>query len=76
LEVAGPAGFDLQAWLAPWWGTAVLAVLVWWALPDEPAVAGGTPAWLTLWAGASLPANLVSLGLGHCSGAGCVAPRV
>ena len=74
LEVAGPAGFDLQAWLAPWWGTAVLAVLVWWALPGEPPGAGGTPAWLTLWAGASLPANLVSLGLGIAAAQG-VLPR-
>ena len=71
-EVAGPAGFDLQAWLAPWWGTAVLAVLVWWALPGEPPGAGGTPAWLTLWAGASLPANLVSLGLGIAAAQGTV----
>lgn len=78
LEVAGPAGFDLQAWLAPWWGTAVLALLVWWALPQgagllKPAHQG-TPAWLTLWAGASLPANLVSLGLGIAAAHG-VLPR-
>jgi hypothetical protein len=74
-EVVGPAGFDLQAWLAPWWGTAVLAVLVWWALPEEPRGTGKTPAWLTLWAGASLPANLVSLGLGIAAAQG-VLPHV
>lgn len=77
-EVAGPAGFDLQAWLAPWWGTAVLALLVWWALPQgarslTPAQQG-TPAWLTLWAGACLPANLVSLGMGIAAAQG-VLPR-
>lgn len=63
-EVAGPAGFDLRAWLAPWWALAAAALLVWWALP------GRAPAWLTLWAGAGLPAGMASVGMGIASAQG------
>lgn len=63
-EVSGPAGFDLRAWLAPWWALAAAALLVWWALP------GRAPAWLTLWAGAGLPAGIASAGMGIASAQG------
>jgi len=64
LEVAGPAGFDLQAWLSPWWTLAAAALVVWWALP------GRAPAWLTLWAGAGLPAAAASVGMAIASAHG------
>ncbi len=66
LEVVGPAGFDLVAWLAPWWTLAAVALLVWWALP------GSAPAWLTLWAGAGLPAGVASAGLAVASAHGAL----
>ena len=31
-QVAGPAQFNLQAWLAPMWSTLVLLWLAWWAM--------------------------------------------
>ena len=70
LEVAGPASFGLQAWLAPYWGTAALLLLAWWtlwkatpqqAIDNRPS---GLAAWFTLWMVAVLPANLVAQGLG------------
>ncbi len=69
-EVTGPAGFDLRAWLAPWWTMAAAALLVWWALP------GRAPAWLTLWAGAALPASVASAGLGVAAAHGLLPPAV
>jgi hypothetical protein len=68
LEVAGPAGFDLVAWLAPWWTLAAAALVVWWALPAR------APAWLTLWAGAALPAGVASVGLAIASARGVLPP--
>ncbi len=68
LEVAGPAGFNLQAWLAPWWTLAAAALLVWWAVPGHVA------AWLALWAGAALPAGMASIGLGAASAHGVLPP--
>ncbi|AEG94155.1 C13 family peptidase [Ramlibacter tataouinensis] len=66
LEIAGPARFDLQAWLAPWWGTAALLLVVWWALAGAARAGGsaGLAAWFALWTAALLPVTLVSLGLG------------
>ena len=68
-EVGGSASFDLHGWLAPWWSTAALVLLAWWALPprDSPdALQGlnGVAAWFALWMGAVFPANLVSQLLG------------
>ncbi|HSH91775.1 MAG TPA: C13 family peptidase, partial [Ramlibacter sp.] len=67
LEVAGPATFDLRGTLAPWWSTAALLLLAWWALRqrDTPALAApGLAAWFTLWMAALVPPNLVSQLLG------------
>jgi hypothetical protein len=69
LEVPGPAQFDLRGWLAPWWSTALLVLLAWWALPARdshtaPAQLVGLAAWLALWMAAVFPANLVSQLLG------------
>jgi hypothetical protein len=67
-EVAGPATFDLRGWLAPWWSTAAVLLLAWWALPsqaDHPAQRpAGLAAWFALWMTAVLPAGLVSQVLG------------
>lgn len=70
-EVAGPASFDLRAWLAPWWSSAAVVLLAWWALPaaarapapgaERPA---GLAAWIALWLMAVLPAGVVSHLLG------------
>jgi hypothetical protein len=74
LEVAGPADFDLRGWLAPWWSTAALVLLAWWALPSESANGGrpaGLAAWIALWLAAIFPANTVSqlLGIAQAQGA-------
>jgi len=69
LEVTGAAHFDLRGWLAPWWSTATLVLIAWWALPardadgaaDGPA---GLAAWFALWMAAVFPANTVSMLLG------------
>jgi hypothetical protein len=52
LEIAGPAVFNLQAWLSTWWTIGLGVGLAWWAFPasqvelvpeaDEP-VPGGKP---------------------------------
>ena len=70
-EVAGPASFDVRAWLSAWWPTCVLVLLVWWTLAgaDEaqwPArkLGGGMAAWFALWFAAALPASLVSQAMG------------
>jgi hypothetical protein len=65
LDIAGPARFDVQAWLSSWWSTGLGAALAWWAFPKkanpaDTAVAGmgrpsGLAAFLTLWLAASLP---------------------
>ena len=38
LEIAGPASFNLAAWLGPWWSLAASLLLVW-ALLARPPVA-------------------------------------
>ena len=69
LEINGPAVFDLRGWLAPWWGTAALLMLAWWALApaaNDPRRVGrpaGLAAWFALWTAAALPATVVSQGL-------------
>lgn len=76
LEVTGPAEFDLRGWLAPWWSTAALILLVWALLPPAgTARPCGVAAWLALWLGAVLPANAVSLAVGIAQAHG-VAPRL
>ena len=62
-EIAGPVLFDLRAWLAPQWATALLLLLAWAVLPPAPADSAGChglAAWLALWVVASVPANTVS----------------
>lgn len=68
LEVDGPADFSLAAWLAPNWGLAACALLVW-ALLWRPAAdgaprRGGVASWIALWLVASLLPGLVSEALG------------
>ncbi|WP_372826248.1 C13 family peptidase [Polaromonas sp.] len=73
LEVAGPARFDVQAWLSTWWSTVLGVALAGWAFPKTPApgdVAGrpplrptGVTAFLVLWLAAGLPSLLLSQGL-------------
>jgi hypothetical protein len=71
LEVAGPARFDLQAWLSTWWSTGLGVALAWWAFPSAPADAdlspatrpGGVAAFFVLWLVAGLPNLLLAQGL-------------
>ncbi len=68
LDIAGPARFDVQAWLSGWWSTGLGVALAWWAFPKVSGVAGpegsgsgrpsGIAAFFVLWLAASLP-NLV-----------------
>ena len=68
LDIAGPARFDVQAWLSSWWSTGLGVALAWWAFPKMSGVAdpagsrSGRPrsiaAFFVLWLAASLP-NLV-----------------
>ena len=59
LDIAGPARFDIQAWLSSWWATGLGVALAWWAFPKTAGSAQGRPkgvaAFLTLWLAASLP---------------------
>ncbi len=64
LDIAGPARFDVQAWLSSWWATGLGVALAWWAFPkgsgpaDAAGVTGrpsGVAAFLVLWLAASLP---------------------
>jgi hypothetical protein len=68
LEIAGPAQFSLQIWLAEWWTSAVMVFLLWAALRGVPAAEGAHPAglaaWFGLWVIAVLPSGLVAQGLG------------
>lgn len=72
LEIPGPAQFNLQAWLAGWWTTALGVGLAWWALPAAGTVPaadraaarpGGVAAFLTLWLAAGLPPLLLAQGV-------------
>lgn len=68
LEIAGPAQFSLQIWLAEWWASAVIVFLLWAALRKLPAGPASRPAgvaaWFGLWVVAVLPSGLVAQGLG------------
>ena len=69
LEIPGPASFDLRGWLAPWWSTAAILFLAWWALPAAGSQRSpGLAAWFLLWTAGLLPATLVSLALGIVQG--------
>lgn len=60
-EVVGPATFDLRGWLAPWWGVAAMALLLWLLLPPaDPARPAGLATWFALWFMAVVPSSLVS----------------
>ncbi|MES2688688.1 MAG: C13 family peptidase [Pseudomonadota bacterium] len=73
LEVAGPARFDVQAWLSTWWSTGLGVALAWWAFPAVSVLAGpdgspparpsGAPAFFVLWLVAGLPNLLLAQGL-------------
>jgi hypothetical protein len=70
LQVSGPAVFDMQEWLAPWWGIAVM-IFVTWALFGDAASradvqprAGGVAAWWTLWMAGALPVMVISQAVG------------
>jgi hypothetical protein len=64
-EIAGPANFDMRAWLAPQWATALLLLLGWWMLPSRLA------SWFALWVIATLPVTVaaVLLGIAQARGA-------
>jgi hypothetical protein len=59
LDIAGPARFDVQAWLSSWWATGLGVALAWWAFPKSAGPADDRPrgvaAFLILWLAASLP---------------------
>lgn len=73
LQIAGPALFDVQAWLSTWWTLALAIGLAWWAFLPARAAAGSEPeahlprgdvaAFVALWLAASLPNLLLSQGL-------------
>jgi hypothetical protein len=77
LEVAGPAVFNLQAWLSTWWTIGLGVGLAWWAFPalqvepapeaDEPVLADQSPrgvaAFLALWLAAGLPNVVLAQGV-------------
>ena len=73
VEVAGPARFDVQAWLSSWWTLAVFIGLAGWAFPaparpgeDTPrsgARLSGVASCFVLWLLASLPNILIYEGL-------------
>lgn len=75
LEIAGPARFDVQAWLSNWWTMALYIGLAWWAFPkqtelrkDVPGMHAGSrlsgiPAFFLLSLAASLPNTLLYQGL-------------
>ena len=68
LEVPGPALFNAQAWLAPWWSMGLIALVAWWALQTRPGApiteqAAPVSAWFALWLSATLPLTLVGHGL-------------
>lgn len=68
LEVAGPAEFNLRAWLGSWWTVSGVLFLLWALLPRPQADAGCRPAglasWFALWLVASLLPGVVSQLLG------------
>ncbi len=66
LEIVGPAQFHLRGWLAPHWGNALVAVLMWavlWRLPGDPRRPRGLGAWFTLYFASAIPASRVGQGL-------------
>jgi hypothetical protein len=67
LEVAGPAQFNVRAWLGTWWTVSGVLFLLWALLP-RPQVDAERPAglasWFALWLVASLLPGLVSQLLG------------
>lgn len=69
LQINGPAEFNLRGLLAPWWSTAAVLLLAWWALPAAPQAQGsemkpsGLPAWFTLITLAFVPVSLLAGGV-------------
>ena len=64
LEIAGPARFDVQAWLSNWWTMALYIGLAWWAFPKQTARHAdsrltGVAAFFVLTLIASLPNKLL-----------------
>ena len=80
LEVPGGALFDLRGWLAPWWATAALVLLAWWALPAreplEHARPAGLAAWFVLWMCAVVPANTAAQLLGIAQAHDALPPQL
>jgi hypothetical protein len=78
LEIPGPATFDLRGWLAPWWGTGAMVLLLWALLhaaapAAEPARPRGVAAWFALWFMAVVPATLVAQGISIAEAQGWLA---
>jgi hypothetical protein len=67
LEVAGPAEFNLKAWLGTWWTVSGLLFVLWALLPASTRPAerpAGLASWFALWLVASLVPGVVSQLLG------------
>jgi len=86
MEVAGPAHFDVQAWLSTWWSAVLGLGLAWWAFPESGAAPGtvgrtssrpaGVAAFLVLWLVAGLPNLLLGQGLIGAIGQGWITADV
>ncbi len=78
LEVAGPAVFNLQAWLSTWWTIGLGIGLAWWAFPASPLLPAPAPdagepvpdqaprgvaAFIALWLASALPNVFVAQGV-------------
>lgn len=73
LEIAGPARFDVQAWLSGWWTAGLFIGLAWWSLQNQAKQVAsgmrsgtrltGVAACFVLWLSASLPNTMVYQGL-------------
>ena len=78
LEVDGPAEFNLQAWLAPFWSIAGMLALVWALLArqaqDARAPGAGAASWLALWLVAALVPGTVSQALAVAQVRGLLPP--
>lgn len=59
LEIAGPAGFNQQVWLASWWQEAWMVLCAWTLAATMPAGHAvpslAIPRWLLIWLAAQLP---------------------
>lgn len=72
LEIDGPALFNPQAWVGPWWSNSLMVLASWWAISSAWAAAqspgrGTLAGWWALWLPALIPVTLVSEALAIAS---------